>query len=197
MNNDDDDFNGTENTEEVALTMFCVLVILLWTTICLAGLSKRRVPTLELVLTTAAQQQRTTSAQDKKARKEWISNMLVVKEWASSDGATSETGTSDRYPIAPEEDGSISKSKQDDVESPPCEMDRPSDEYSSESFSQDEGADSCAICLSEFQDHQLVCESNNSSCQHVFHKDCMIRWLTTKQHDDCPMCRETYLLKTV
>jgi hypothetical protein len=199
MNNNDDHFNnGTGNMEEVALTVLCVLVILLWTILCLAGLVFQR-RTLEIsVATTVAQEQTNTTSEqkDKKTRKEWISNMLVVREWASSDGATVEYGTSDSNPIVPEEDGS-SKRKRDDVEAP-YEMDRPSDEYSSESFSE-EGPDSCvcAICLSEFQDHQLVCESNNSSCQHIFHKDCMIRWLTTKQHDDCPMCREPYLRMTV
>jgi hypothetical protein len=54
----------------------------------------------------------------------------------------------------------------------------------------------CAICLSHFKPQQLVCESNNSSCQHVFHKDCMVDWLM-KHHDTCPMCREVYILKTV
>jgi hypothetical protein len=54
----------------------------------------------------------------------------------------------------------------------------------------------CAICLSHFKPQQLVCESNNSSCQHVFHKDCMVDWLM-KKHNDCPLCREVYLIKAV
>jgi hypothetical protein len=177
------DGNGTGNTV-VAFAIFCGLVILLW--ICLVAVfSKRRVPTSEIA--TAAQQ--TTIEEDKKTRKEWISKVLVVREW-SSDGATVETGTSDSNPI--QEDGSERKppATQGDVEAP-CAMGSDECQYFVE-----EGA-GCAICLSEFQDRQLVCESNNASCQHVFHKDCMIGWLTTKQHDDCPMCRETYLLKTV
>jgi hypothetical protein len=39
-----------------------------------------------------------------------------------------------------------------------------------------------------------VCESNNPLCRHIFHKDCMVDWLT-KLHDDCPTCREVYLLQ--
>jgi hypothetical protein len=55
----------------------------------------------------------------------------------------------------------------------------------------------CAICLNHFKPEQLVCESNNPLCRHVFHKDCMVDWLM-KKHDNCPMCREVYLLvKTV
>jgi hypothetical protein len=170
-----------EFTQAVVLTVFCVLLILLLAILlCFGRLFRRRAPTSEIVLATAAQQQRTTSEQDKKARKEWISNMLVVREWAS-DSATAETGPSDSNPIP--EDGSTRKPPvpQDDVEAP-CAT--------------EEGA-GCAICLGEFQDLQLVCESNNPSCEHVFHKDCMIGWLTTKQHDDCPCCRETYLLETI
>jgi hypothetical protein len=52
----------------------------------------------------------------------------------------------------------------------------------------------CAICLSHFRPQQLVCESSNSSCQHIFHKECMVDWLM-KNHNDCPMCREVYILK--
>jgi hypothetical protein len=54
----------------------------------------------------------------------------------------------------------------------------------------------CAICLSHFKPQELVCKSNNLSCQHVFHKDCMVDWLM-KRKDNCPMCREVYLIKTV
>jgi hypothetical protein len=54
----------------------------------------------------------------------------------------------------------------------------------------------CAICLNGLKKGQLVCESNNGSCQHIFHKDCMIGWLTTKAHDECPICRAKYLVET-
>jgi hypothetical protein len=49
----------------------------------------------------------------------------------------------------------------------------------------------CAICLCGFEDHDEICESNNYTCDHVFHKNCMMGWLM--EHEECPMCREIYL----
>jgi hypothetical protein len=68
-----------------------------------------------------------------------------------------------------------------------------SDDY--DSSPGDEETTGCAICLNHFKPQQLVCESNNPLCRHIFHKDCMVDWLT-KPHDDCPLCREVYLLQT-
>jgi hypothetical protein len=59
----------------------------------------------------------------------------------------------------------------------------------------DEEMEDCAICLSQFKPQQLVCESDNPSCRHIFHKDCMVDWLM-KRHDNCPICREVYVLQT-
>jgi hypothetical protein len=63
-----------------------------------------------------------------------------------------------------------------------------------DSLAGDDEMAGCAICLSPFKPQQLVCESDNPSCRHIFHKDCMVDWLM-KLHDDCPMCREAYLLQ--
>jgi hypothetical protein len=127
------------------------------------------------------------SVEDRKKRKERISKALVVREW-SSDGATVETETSGSN-STPEVGSKRLRPATKDDDRVTCGMG--SDDY--ESFSEEQTV--CAICLSRFEDHQLVCESNNGSCQHVFHKDCMIGWLTTKEHDDCPICRQNYLLK--
>lgn len=53
----------------------------------------------------------------------------------------------------------------------------------------------CAICLSEFENDQLVCDSNNDGCIHTFHFECTSQWLL--KHEGCPICRETYLLEKV
>ena len=48
----------------------------------------------------------------------------------------------------------------------------------------------CPICLSEFQDNELVsCSSSNhpSACDHLFHTQCLGAWLS--KHSSCPICR--------
>ena len=55
----------------------------------------------------------------------------------------------------------------------------------------DSGHAECAICLESMEGQELVCESNNEKCRHVFHKACMVAWLL--KHDECPTCREPYL----
>ena len=48
----------------------------------------------------------------------------------------------------------------------------------------------CPICLSEFQDNELVsCSSSNHplACNHLFHTECLGAWLS--KHSSCPVCR--------
>jgi hypothetical protein len=127
-------------------------------------------------------------------RKEYVSTELNVKEWSPCDPPVESTeGAQDTPPS-----GEVVEAPQPPApptNSSPASYVMRSDDCESSLAGEEEMA-GCAICLSQFKPHQLVCESNNSSCQHVFHKDCMVDWLTN-HHDDCPMCREVYLLKTV
>jgi len=51
---------------------------------------------------------------------------------------------------------------------------------------------SCAICMSEFEDGDLVCGSNNAHCiDHYFHQDCIVEWLMS--NNGCPCCRRRFL----
>lgn len=49
----------------------------------------------------------------------------------------------------------------------------------------------CPICLGEYEEGDILCWSQNSSCQHAFHKECAIEWLMS--HEECPLCRQNYL----
>ncbi|KAH7664447.1 Anaphase-promoting complex (APC) subunit 11 protein [Dioscorea alata] len=48
------------------------------------------------------------------------------------------------------------------------------------------GADSCAVCLYEFDGEAEIRRLTN--CRHIFHRSCLDRWM---QHDQrtCPLCR--------
>jgi hypothetical protein len=127
-------------------------------------------------------------------RKEYISTGLNVKEWSPDDPPVELTeGDQDTPPLGKEVEAPHRPAPPINYFPASCVMG--SDDCESSLAGEEEMA-GCAICLSHFKPQQLVCESNNSSCQHVFHKDCMVDWLTN-HHDNCPMCREVYLLNTL
>jgi len=49
--------------------------------------------------------------------------------------------------------------------------------------SHEDGAEACAICLSNLQPNDVF---RHIPCRHRFHKACLDRWLTLK--DTCPLC---------
>lgn len=54
-------------------------------------------------------------------------------------------------------------------------------------------ADNCAICLTEYEVGDLVIWSNNpNKCQHAFHKECILMWLS-KGKKRCPCCRQFFV----
>ena len=60
----------------------------------------------------------------------------------------------------------------------------------------EESANTCVICLEAFRVGDIVAWSRinisaitNEKCQHVFHEDCILSWLSHPMHDDCPYCR--------
>lgn len=67
------------------------------------------------------------------------------------------------------------------------------DDIESAVDSVDDDGDLCAICLAHFQSRDRVSEACNPYCQHVFHEQCIIRWLGKCRR--CPVCRQPYLSK--
>jgi hypothetical protein len=49
----------------------------------------------------------------------------------------------------------------------------------------------CAICCEEYKEGEEICHSQNPSCCHFFHFECMGQWLML--HSNCPCCQENYL----
>jgi Ring finger domain len=49
----------------------------------------------------------------------------------------------------------------------------------------------CSICLNDYGEGEILCWSQNSSCQHCFHRDCAMEWLM--ENEECPLCRNNYL----
>ena len=44
--------------------------------------------------------------------------------------------------------------------------------------------DDCPICM-----EKLNGRIGYLSCEHYFHEECLIKWLKTSEHKDCPTCR--------
>ena len=55
---------------------------------------------------------------------------------------------------------------------------------------------SCPICTEEFAEGELIAMSKNIDCSHIYHTECIIPWLL-KSHDECPMCRNDFLVEEV
>jgi hypothetical protein len=52
------------------------------------------------------------------------------------------------------------------------------------------------VAWSKQQGTILRDKADEQPCHHVFHRDCIVPWLTNPKHNDCPVCRSLILQKT-
>mmetsp|Transcript_1564 Transcript_1564/g.1966 ORF Transcript_1564/g.1966 Transcript_1564/m.1966 type:complete len:329 (+) Transcript_1564:154-1140(+) len=50
----------------------------------------------------------------------------------------------------------------------------------------------CAICLCPYENGDSVTWSPREQCQHAFHTECIVPWLTKKDEALCPCCRQEF-----
>lgn len=53
----------------------------------------------------------------------------------------------------------------------------------------------CSICLESYKPGEMICVAKVETCDHVFHKECLIEWL--KRKDCCPLCRVNLLVPPI
>lgn len=51
----------------------------------------------------------------------------------------------------------------------------------------------CPICVEDYKFGDDIAWSRNEKCYHAYHTSCILEWLM--DHDDCPMCRQDFVLK--
>jgi hypothetical protein len=181
---------------DVAFTVFSLLVFVFCALIVLLGMWRKlalaEVDLDEVVSHESKEERKRKKEERRRKRREVISNGLIIKEWMPVDPQLEST-TGDQGTPPPGEAVEAPQPPAPPMKSSPVSCEMGSDDC--ESLDGEEEMAGCAICLRHFKPQQLVCVSNNSSCRHVFHKDCMVDWLM-KDHDSCPLCRLVYL-KTV
>ncbi len=51
----------------------------------------------------------------------------------------------------------------------------------------------CAICICDYEVGNKVVQSPLDECPHVFHQECIFRWLVEKRMTSCPVCRHLFV----
>eukprot|EP00934_Nitzschia_sp_Nitz4_P003089 Nitzschia sp. Nitz4//scaffold75_size92586//79825//81319//NITZ4_004870-RA/size92586-augustus-gene-0.83-mRNA-1//1//CDS//3329557750//3079//frame0 len=110
-------------------------------------------------------------------RREYISNILVSKKVLK---ATIQAGPEDE-----EEESDVEKPSSKKTSLLLADLTDPT------STSKHVSSEPCPICLTDYEVGDIMCWSQNSKCDHAFHKDCALEWL--QRHEDCPLCRCNYI----
>ena len=198
-NHTDDAGEQEEGSEFKTLqVVFVILMLILMTGIYLMGIvAMKFCPRPRSRIAPAPPTVRAQQSRESSARAKLIRSQLIVHEWVEDDKnsvSTSSKGDNDDDETALKRASTDSASSDDSNlrRQSSCRVDRGDSSF----FSSDEvKEEDCAICFGSFEPHQKVCESNNTACVHQFHEACMVSWL--EKRNECPVCRQAYLLETV
>lgn len=50
----------------------------------------------------------------------------------------------------------------------------------------------CIICFKDYDVGEQVVWSSSEECRHVYHKDCILKWISTGKRK-CPVCRSSFV----
>lgn len=131
-------------------------------------------------------------------RRNMIKRKLAVYDWVHGNATVGAVGTTDSLGNGekPEVEGKIGDVLNKMERLRKMSTIRGTDEIAlASSYSFNDEADCCVICLANFENGQRVCESSNIKCKHTFHEGCMINWLM--KNSNCPICRAPYLEETI
>lgn len=53
----------------------------------------------------------------------------------------------------------------------------------------------CIICFKDYEEGENVVWSSGEGCCHVFHRECMLKWISTGKKR-CPICRNLFVPDT-
>ena len=124
------------------------------------------------------------------ARADFLKKNLVVREWKGDGSDTDASSATDHHEV---ED--VNANGIHDVQNQLSVIQTEEDDDGDDCLEEEHRKDECPICLAPFENHDRVCESNNSDCRHVFHEECLTPWLVN--HNRCPVCRNNYLIEAV
>jgi hypothetical protein len=145
-----------------------------------------------------------TAAIDAARLKEWIETRLLVRIWGDKEGdaviekasaeMTLETESMDSIECGDRPDSTTTTTTADeerhDTDSP-VRAEYSSSKNDNASNDDDHCDYDCAICMAGINKGDMICESGNPACRHVFHQECMMGWLLVSEH--CPVCRQKYV----
>mmetsp|Transcript_7755 Transcript_7755/g.12309 ORF Transcript_7755/g.12309 Transcript_7755/m.12309 type:complete len:431 (-) Transcript_7755:756-2048(-) len=123
-------------------------------------------------------------------RKEFVQNVLVSKKIIQIMKCDDQNDENDKETC--EQDKNSELPSKDDLDTTPKKVTLiMADVVDADSTSKVVTAEACPICLVEYEKEDVLCWSQNSRCQHYFHRDCMAEWLL--RNEECPLCRNNYL----